>query len=354
MTTKTIYFDESGQTGEKLLDADQPFFSVGSTDLTQQEASALLAAHFPRYSGDELKFRKLFRRPSGRRALLSFARAVSQFEGRLFCYFADKRFAMLTKMVDWLIEPLMSDSGYDWYRGDYGLRFCNMFHYAFQICDREDLLAEVTGLYDALCTERSGSALRSLQTRYAVIAENGPEELKPFMRLAADGAQGFRRHYSLADFTDRNEIHVTCVVTSVSWWRARSDDDFEVVHDQSTHFFKRQGIWDLVTRTDAQEGEVWVGSKCLKFPLRVLSTAEGDSSALASLQVCDLIAGFVARARSPRLKAEEAAAVQGMVDAGFGSLDVNSITPGDDFVDGPPPLARGLDAVDLIRQLVRR
>lgn len=354
MAIKTIYFDESGQTGEKLLDADQPFFSIGSTDLTQQEASALLAAHFPTYNGDELKFRKLFRRPSGRRALLSFAGAVSQLEGRLFCYFVDKRFAMLVKMVDWLIEPLTSDRGYDWYKGDFGRRFCNMFYYAFQLSNREDLLAEVTGLYNALSTERSEGALHSLQTRYAAIAENGPAELEPFMRLAADGAQAFRRHYSLADFTDRNEIHVTCVVTSVSWWRARSDDNFEIVHDQSTHFFKRQGVWDLVTRMDAQEGEVWVGSKCLKFPLRVLSTTEGDSSVLAPLQVCDLIAGFVARASSPRLKTKEAEVVKAMTEAGFGTLDVNSITPGDDFIDGPPPRARGLDAVDMVRQLVRR
>ena len=44
----TLYFDESGQTGTNLLDPDQAFFSVCSTDLDEAEGRRILRDHFPR------------------------------------------------------------------------------------------------------------------------------------------------------------------------------------------------------------------------------------------------------------------------------------------------------------------
>lgn len=89
----TLYFDESGQTGNKLLDSDQKFFSVGSTDLHDTEALAILRKHFPKQVGTDIKFRRLFRRPGHHRSLIGFARTVSLQPGRFFCYLTDKKFA---------------------------------------------------------------------------------------------------------------------------------------------------------------------------------------------------------------------------------------------------------------------
>jgi len=37
-----IYFDESGNSGERLIDDDQPFFMLASNDFSATEARALL------------------------------------------------------------------------------------------------------------------------------------------------------------------------------------------------------------------------------------------------------------------------------------------------------------------------
>jgi hypothetical protein len=190
-----------------------------------------------------------------------------------------------------------------------------------------------------------------MQHRYRELAESGPEVLQPFMTRVADGVQEFPRRYDFSDFGNRNDIHVTCVVSSVAWWRAQHSADFEVIHDQSKHFFQRQGMWNQVTDMSVREGVIQVGSKRVRFPLRVRSTREGNSAVLAPLQVCDLIGGFVARTRSDRLTADDQRLLDDMLSAGMGEIRIQSIEPGHEFVDGAPARRRGLDVVDKVWML---
>lgn len=71
---KTVYFDESGQTGTNLFDRDQPFFTIGSTDTEPGEAADIIAACFPRHAGDELKSKRFSSSPEATSALSSSRR----------------------------------------------------------------------------------------------------------------------------------------------------------------------------------------------------------------------------------------------------------------------------------------
>lgn len=347
----TLYFDESGQTGTKLLDLNQKFFSIGSTDLDETEARGILLEHFPKLVGTDIKFRKLFRRQGHHRGLVDFAQTVSRQPERFFCYLADKRFAALAKLVDWSVEPLLTDQGYDWYKDDYGRRWVNMFWFATTRVTDPRFLDEITTLYDCFSDCPNRATFLAMQRRYDELAESGPEALQPFMALVADGVSEFPRRYNFFDFDHRNDIHVTCVVASVAWWRARHSADFDVIHDQSKHFFQRQGIWDRVTDISAREGVVHVGDKVIPFPLRVHSTREGDSALLASLQICDLIGGFVARTRSGQLTPRGRKVLDDMLEAGIGEIRFQSLEPGHEFVDGPPARRHGPDAIDQVWML---
>lgn len=75
---KTVYFDESGQTGTNLFDRDQPFFTIGSTDTEPGEAADIIAACFPRHAGDELKSKRLFKQPRSHLCLIEFAKEIAK------------------------------------------------------------------------------------------------------------------------------------------------------------------------------------------------------------------------------------------------------------------------------------
>jgi hypothetical protein len=352
--TRTLYFDESGNTGPNLLDPQQKFFSVGSTDLTEAESSALLQRYFPKHFGNDIKFKKLFRDRSNYDGLIGFAENVGQQPERFFCFFMDKKYALLSRLIDWLVEPLFHDRGYDWYKDDYGRSWVNIFYLAFKILDdNEALLTEVTGLYSDLVRTPSHSLLERMKRRYREIAETGPDNIRRFMGYVAEGADEFETRYSLDGIKNHTDIHVASLVSSVGWWRSQHVEDFDIIHDESTYFFKRQGLWETITSMTASNAVVYVGQKSILFPLRVRSTTEGSSQKLASLQICDLIGGFVARSKADNLTAEQQIAINTMIERGLGRIGLDCVSPGDFYAKGMPPRADGPDAVDQIAIAMR-
>lgn len=57
----TIYCDESGNLGERLVNHEQPYFVLASNDFSRFEAEALLV-NVRSHQGDESKF-KVLKRP---------------------------------------------------------------------------------------------------------------------------------------------------------------------------------------------------------------------------------------------------------------------------------------------------
>ena len=73
ITTKTIYFDEAGATGNHMLDPQQPFFVYASLGLEEEEEACDIHSEMRdrfRIQGPELKGNSPTKRPQGREAIL--------------------------------------------------------------------------------------------------------------------------------------------------------------------------------------------------------------------------------------------------------------------------------------------
>lgn len=349
---KTIYFDESGQTGLKLLDPQQRYFSVASTDLTQDEASDIIQKCFPSRTSPDLKFKTLIANWRNFDGLIKFAEIVGSDPSRHFCFVIDKRFSLLCRIVDWLVEPYWHARGFDFYRDDYARSYANLFDMAFEIDGDEHLQLEVTSIFENFVRAPSRPLLSKMQARYRDIAINGTNNVSRFMQHVADGVEEFERHWKLDSFKDSNDIHVTNVVTSVAWWRSRHSMDFSIIHDKSNHFFARREIWELITDMSASEAKIVVGEKSIQLPLRVRDTTPGDSAVFHPLKVCDLIAGFHTKAKSRDLTKDQRQVIGSMIGSGMSFLHSDCIERGENFATGMPPRAHGPDAVDQIAKSI--
>ena len=101
MPLKTIYFDESGFTGYNLLDEAQPVFAIASSDVASAEAEAILRESFPRYQAREFKFTNIWR-SKNKAGLVEFGCHLASLGEHAFSWMIDKRFCVLTKIVDFL------------------------------------------------------------------------------------------------------------------------------------------------------------------------------------------------------------------------------------------------------------
>jgi hypothetical protein len=107
-----IYFDESGNTGEDLLNADQQVFALASVLLDANQAQELLAL-LPPTQGAERKASRLLKNPRGRQALLALLRHGILNGTNCRVYLIDKLFMATSVLVDTFHYELTRDMGHD-------------------------------------------------------------------------------------------------------------------------------------------------------------------------------------------------------------------------------------------------
>jgi hypothetical protein len=110
---KTLYFDESNFTGSNFLDVNQPIFVVSSSDIGDNEAESILKTAFPTHRASEFKFGNVWS-DRKRKSLTKLAEQLGTLEARLYSYVIDKKFGVLIKALDFLVEPIVSAAGFDW------------------------------------------------------------------------------------------------------------------------------------------------------------------------------------------------------------------------------------------------
>src|SRR5262245_35745628 len=109
-----LFCDESGNTGVALLDPEQPVFALASTCLDEQRASGLIAP-LARSGQTEVKYRKLKAKKRGQRDLVEFFKSPELSADNCKFTLADKKFWLVSHLVDKLIEPTLHEAGIDLY-----------------------------------------------------------------------------------------------------------------------------------------------------------------------------------------------------------------------------------------------
>ncbi len=346
--TTTIYLDESGFTGNDLYNPDQRFFTIASTIIEEQEAKDILDRCFPRYQGDEYKFTNIWKRERSRDGLRALAAEIPTFSDRAFVWIIDKRFCLLTKLVDYLVEPGAYEAGFDWYADGWGMRYLNTIHRDLMTHGADEIYDAMTLSWDAFARDPTGDKLDSLKE----ILEHGQatttSPLPSLFGLILKGLEHFRtRNPNLADFADSNEIQVTSVFSSITWWRQHRSEDFALVHDESSSFLKQRDLWSTMLRDDfvAPPFQIANGTE-VELPLRVRSTTAVRSHDSHSVQLCDVLAGLLAKAGPGLVGGPLDPFIVELVLTGAGELNYSGVMPHELFTEGPPNRRDGPDMVD--------
>jgi hypothetical protein len=347
--TKTLYFDESNYTGHNLLDAVQPVFVIASSDIGDDEAADILRRSFPLHKGHEFKAVKAWK-DRQKRSLVPFGSEVGRLKDRIYGYVTDKRFAVLTKAFDFLVEPIISNAGYDWYNNGYCWRYVNWVHFSLVQFAPPEVYEAIVTTYQAFSRHPSEEKLRLMQRKFRLMAESlAGEKYAVVLSQLALGAELFHQFSDLATFNGSDEMQVSTMVAIVAAWRQRFHEDFTVFHDNSANFYRRRALWEQIVGPDAPQHLHPLGDgTSVQFPLRVVETRGVDSVSSPAIQLCDLVAGLAARVRNPALQSDDATWLDPLLAAGFGELQFNGIYFRPEFPDSEPSLLNGPDAVDMM------
>jgi hypothetical protein len=352
-TLTDIFFDESGFTGEALLDPVQPHFVIASSIIKDAAAKKLLEAAFPDYQGPEYKFRNIWSRERSRKRLVEFCGRLGEFNSSLFVWQVDKKFCVLTKMIDYLMEPLAHAAGQNFYQNAYAYKLANYVHFGLTHVGSPELYDAAVNTYYDFARDPTDASLVGMQNRLKLLENSAPEELRFFFRSCWLGATLFHKFYDIEAFKGNLEIYLTSMLKSVGHWSLKASTPLRLFHDQSNAFFAQRELWRAITSPDVPpQFHPVANGPAIPFPLPIKMSEAVDSKTSAAIQLCDIVAGlttkFLDTTRSPDVET----LFRSIHSTGFKDIPMNGIAPGEDFPDGPPGPLTDADPVDLMVAII--
>lgn len=284
-----VAFDESGNTGQNLLDSDQPVFVLASV-----RAEADQIAEVKRIFGvpedEEIHFVRLKRRKNFHSAVREFVELPWLRPSVAKVTVNHKRFMVMTKIVDDLVEPLVRAGGGDLYVRGRNVALANVwFHVIPAFCSPEtlnDLLATFVGMM----RDQSEEAIDAFYA--AVVALEDACSHPPFQTdVAFLAATKLVVRESLVGDVTQLDPAVPTFVLAASRWDAELDSPFDIVHDESKPIAHMEKILACFMADDEPDVVVGYDRRKSRYPLRATGITLSTAAEHPELQVADVLAG---------------------------------------------------------------
>lgn len=280
---KTIAFDEAGNTGQDLLQCEQPVFALASVCL-EVDVAAQLAA----FRGNELHFKSARRSEHGRRAILRVLSDPSLSQETVRAVVAHKPFTLVAKMVDLLVEPIAAANGHDLYAmGEHVARSNLLFATLPMTLGVEQARLLYEG-FAQMCRQptlrRRAAFIELLRTLAAGTDTQTAEHLKLFALGAARGEFGD------GDVPDLDPAPPCLMALAHSW--AADGEPFEILHDDRRELRRwaphLAAFWPA---SSTPQTFVLYDGRTVTYPLPVTDLRVAPSHSDPRLQLADVVAG---------------------------------------------------------------
>lgn len=301
MKFETIYFDESGNTGDNLLDKGQPIFALVSHNYNENEISELLLPLESVSGADELHFKSLKKYGKSRKLVLDLLNHPLICNGRIFHYHADKAFMVVIHIVDRLIEPVLYNQGIDIYKGGTNLSTSNMIYILGKSQWNKSLFENV--------------CVNFVNCFRNVNKENFDQFYESVYQLSRDVTANRKDGIEFLNFIMMSRMHlmeiiqsvgkytldatISCFVMHCDFWAKKLESPFDVITDDSKQINYWEDMIDFLTKSLPNK-EVGFGSRTMKFPLLINSLKCKGSTEVKGIQLADILASAITYAFNKR------------------------------------------------------
>lgn len=177
-----IAFDESGNTGQNLLDKAQLVFTLASVNLDYKESIEALDI-FKKARKDELHFVDLKRRANGQQKIIEFLKHNHFNPNRIKVSVIHKPYMVTTKIVDLLVENLANLDGIDLYEKGCNIATSNLIHTAMPILCGKTEFDEFQNNFVAMIRKKPDSKDRFYKHAISLYQRNNNDDFGGFLAL---------------------------------------------------------------------------------------------------------------------------------------------------------------------------
>jgi hypothetical protein len=300
-----IYFDESGNTGTNLLDSTQPIFALGSCDFTEKECQKLLDPLLNR-GAHEVKFVNLKRRSSGQEKIIDLLQNSLVTPRRVMFSVFNKKFVIVTKIVDDLIENTVSRFGYDLYQGAGNVALSNLLFCVIPAFCGEEEFDKLLTKYMLMAKLRDEKTINDFYHQVDhlkdICDEKGHELSQEIYLLSS--TKNFIEDIFRTLPQDSNNPAIPALFALSRYWSNLYKKGFNVKHDNAKPVEEQQEILKLFSDFRQQSIKFGYGIREFELPLRVKNIDFLDSKDEYRLQLIDVITSSFTYWAKNKLKGE--------------------------------------------------
>jgi len=283
-----LYYDESGNTGLDLLNKEQPVFCLASTSISDEIATELITPLI-RSGQREAKYSKLKSSRKGQIDLVNFFRSPYLSVKNSKFTVTDKKYYLITHIVDKLIEPSLHESGIDLYKNDAHVGLTNIWYYTGETIF-PGYWNKIQKAFVHAIRLRNRDAFNKFDQLLAEAARYTPVDSRDFaagLLLARGRLDNFIGIYQDAEVFDPA---LDLFISLTHKWMEQSPSMHYVTHDQSKPLRRRENFLRMLM-TPVSPRIIGYGDRQVELPLRISDLYFGNSLNHPQLQVADIIAG---------------------------------------------------------------
>lgn len=356
MANLIVAIDESGNTGQNLLDNSQPVFVLASVCFTEEEAKALRGI-LSSGQEKEIHFNNLIRSNSGRQRIKQFLRSPLLIQNRVKLFVVNKPFMVTSKIVDLLVETLYFRKDINIYRYGANIAMSNLYYYATPAFCGEKRFAKFQSAFVRMIRMKDSPSINAF---YASI-----QELRDFCR---DEKFKFMLDTLATTRTILDDVFPYISITTLdpavpllyflsAAWGDQFGCSFCLVCDESKPIAHDRKILEILMDSTIPEVRIGYDYRKMTLPLKASGITFIDSKESIPVQIADLLAGSCAywakKLADLTRKDDLFCAIR---DSGIPKLIVNAIWPSPAVTPQELGITEsdGINPVDYVGQLLKR
>lgn len=291
---KSIYFDESGNTGADLLNPEQKIYVLASTDLDNNKAKELLDKYFS--TTNEIHFKILKRSNSGKKQILDFFRKNYKFIQHFFkVSIYDKSYVTCCHMINYCIEPILYEQNIDAYDEGMIVGYTNMFYFCSKTFCEEEKINNVYRCFISFIRDKNIETLRAFrksirEAKLACINEDFKNRELSLLESSLSDTEKFQ------DLSWKSiDPSISCFIDLTQHWMNQyPKEELLICHDKSNILQQHEYYIDTLCNIKSTPKRVGYGDYKYTFPMKIKDLTFVDSKTNPSVQLCDLVSSALA------------------------------------------------------------
>lgn len=289
----TIAFDESGNTGGTgLLDENQPVFVLASCNYTEKDAENLLKENVYTHQTTEAKFANLKKNKAGQARVIGFLEEIVKSPNKIKIAIYHKRYMVVTKIVDMLVEELAHKNGRDLYKHGENIAMSNLFfHCTPGYCGKERTGNMYQAFVDMIKKQDNASIRNFYYAAWQVHSASIDEQFQSALLAPILATEPMIKDILQGLNSNSLDPAIPSFFTLCAAWGQDLNEHFDVLHDASKPISQEKGGLEACMSKDIPQATIGYDIRKIGFPLRANGIIFADSKKDYRLQVADLLAG---------------------------------------------------------------